>query len=222
MTLEIGLLALESLLLIFTIILLCYSIKEGKQRDKLIIEIGKATRVLSRQEYFLSIMDAMADAGDEIVGCITGRPPSDKDAKLMKNIVENIKRSTGKGVKIKYLMPKFPDRLHVGFHYMKAGAEVYYSSCLMVHNLRYIIVDDRVVVMGIPESTGEREATKKGYRIPSEGLAMVLKHYFATWEKQSNFQEYLLEVIRQTGATCEHISREYNIDVHELKKIVGE
>ena len=221
MSLEVGLLSLESLLLIFTIILLFYSIKEGKQRDKLIMEVGKATRVLTRQEYFLSIIDSMMDAKEEIVGCITGRPPTGDDRKMTRDIVDKIERMTRKGVRIKYLMPKFPDRLHLGFEYMKAGADVRYSSCLMVHNIRFIIIDDGIVVMGIPESTGEREATKKGYRIPSEGLAMVLKNYFNTCEKQTSFKDYLQEVIDQTGATLEHIAREYQIDVKELKRVAG-
>ena len=219
MTLEIGLLSLESLLLIFTIVLLFYSIKEGKQRDKLIMEVGKATRVLTRQEYFLTIIDSMLDAKEEIVGCITGRPPAGDDIRMTRTIMENIKQISKQGVRVTYILPKFPDRLHLGHKYMKAGADILYSSCLMVHNMRYIIVDERTVIMGVPESTGEKEATKKGYRIPSEGLAMVLKNYFNTCEKQSNFTEYLNEVMTQTGASVEHIAKEYGIDVEDLKKL---
>lgn len=220
MTLEIGLLLLESVLLLFTIVLLFYSIKEGKQRDKLIMEMGKATRVLTRQEYFLSIIDSMMDAKEEIVGCITGRPPSGDDVKMTRTIIENIKQVSKQGVRITYILPKFPDRLHIGCRYMKAGADIRYSSCLMVHNMRFIIVDDRTVVMGVPESTGEKEATKKGYRIPSEGLAMVLKNYFDTCEKQSTFQEYLKEVLKQTGASLEHLAKEYELNAEDLRKFV--
>jgi hypothetical protein len=221
MTLEIGLLALESILLIFTIILLIYSIKEGKQRDKLIMEVGKATKILTRQEYFLTIMDSMLDAESEIVGCITGRMPSGDDAKMTRDIIDTIERLTKKGVRIKYLMPRFPDRLHIGYLYSKAGAEVYYSGCLMVHNIRFIIVDEKIVVLGIPESVGEAEATKKGYRLPSEGLAMVLKNYFDTCERQASFVDYLKEVIEQTGASIDHLAREYRIDAEELKRLVS-
>ncbi len=221
MSIEIVLLSLESILLIVTIILLIYSIKEGKQRNKLILEMGKATKVLTRQEYFLAILDSMMDAKEEITGCITGRLPSGDDKRMVRDIIANIERMTKKGVRVRYLMPKFPDRLHLGYLYMKAGAEILYSSCLMVHNIRFIVIDDRIVVIGIPESIGEREATKKGYRIPSEGLAMMLKNYLDSCEKQSNFTEYLKEVISQTGATPEHIAREYQIDEKELKKLAG-
>ncbi|VAX29366.1 hypothetical protein MNBD_NITROSPIRAE02-319 [hydrothermal vent metagenome] len=219
MSIEIGLLSLESILLVATIVLLIYSIKEGKQRDRLILEVGKATKVLTRQEYFLTIIDSMMDAKEEITGCITGRPPTGDDSKMTRDIMENIERMTKKGVRIRYLMPKFPDRLYLGYLYMKAGAEILYSSCLMVYDMRFIIIDNKVVVIGVPESTGEKEATKKGYRIPSEGLAIVLKNYFDTCKNQSDFTGYLKEVIAQTGATPEHIAREYRIDEEELKKL---
>ncbi len=217
MTMELGLLLLESVLLAATVALLVYGIREGKQRYRLLEEVGKATKVFMRQEYFLSLMDAMLDAQREIVGCITGRPPLGDDIKTTRNIVDAIAKMSAKGVRIMYLLPKFPDRLPIGIRYTKAGAEVRFSSCLMVHNIRFTVVDERIVVLGIPESVGEREATKKGYRIPSEGLALVLKNYFNTCEKQATLREYLREVIEQTGATPEHLAREFGVDETALK-----
>ena len=220
MSLEIGLLSLESILLIATIILLVYSIKEGKQRDKLILEVGKATRILTRQEYFLNVIDAMMDAKEEIRGCITGRIPSDGDKARTRDIITTIKRRVKEGIRITYLLPKFPDRLHIGYLYARAGAEVLYSSCLMVHNIRFITIDGAIVIMGIPESTGEKQATKKGYRIPSEGLAMVLNNYFESCEKQINFSDYVKDVMTQTGASVKHLAREYQIDEEGLQKLL--
>lgn len=217
MSIEAVLLLLESILLIATIVLLIYSIKEGKQRDKLLIEVSRATKVLSRQEYFLTVVDSMMDAEREIIGTITGRPPKGDDKKLTKDVVEAIERLSKKGVKITYLLPKFPDRLHIGYLYVKAGAEVRYSNCVMVHNIRFIIVDENTVVLGIPEFTGEREATKKGYRIPSQGLAIILKNYFNQCENQIGFVDYLREVISQTGASTSHIAKEFDIDEEGLK-----
>ena len=221
MTLEIGLLALESILLVATIILVVYSIREGRQRDKLLLEMGKATKILTRQEYFLTVLDSMLGAQEEIVGCITGRIPAGDDKQMTRDIFSTIESIAKKGIRVKYLMPKFPDRLHMGYLYTKAGAEVLYSSCLMVHNMRFIIIDERIVVIGVPESVGETEATKKGYRIPSEGLAMVLRNYFNSCEKQMGFADYAREVMKQTGATLQHLAREYKIDEEELKKLAG-
>jgi len=217
MSIELGLLTLESVLLVVTIILLVYSIKEGKQRDRLLIEVSKATKVLSRQEYFLTVINSMTDAEKEIIGTITGRQPRGEDKKLTRDVIETIGMLSKKGVKITYLLPKFPDRLHIGYLYTKAGAEVRYSNCVMVHNIRFIVVDEKIVVLGIPEFTGEKEATKKGYRIPSEGLALILKDYFNQCKNQIGFVDYLKEVMSYTGASVSHLAKEINIDEEELR-----
>ena len=215
-----GLLILESVLLVATVIMLIYGLYEGKLRDELLREVGRATRVLTRQEYFLSIMDAMLDAKQEIIGCITGAPPSGDDMRMTRHIADAIGEVTRKGISVKYLLPKFPDRLQIGVLYAKAGAEVRFSSCLMVHNTRYIVVDERTVVLGIPEHVGEQEATKKGYTIPSEGLALILKSYFFECEQQAGLNEYIWEVMQQSGATLEHLAREFRLDEKDLKKFM--
>jgi hypothetical protein len=68
MTINTVLLILESILLVATIILLLYSIREGRGRRNLLLEVGKATRILTRQEYFLNVTDSMMDAKDEVAG----------------------------------------------------------------------------------------------------------------------------------------------------------
>ena len=218
MSIEFALILLESVLLIATIVLLIYSIREGKRRDGLLREVGRATKVLTRQEYFASIMDSMMDAKQEIIGCITGTPPTSDDIHMTRHIANAIEGMTRKGIRIKYLLPKFPDRLPIAVLYAKAGAEIRFSTCLMVHNLRYIVIDERIVVLGIPENIGEREATKKGFKIPSEGLALVLKNYFSECDRQNSLSEYIHEVTQQTGASLEHLAREFHLDENDLKK----
>jgi hypothetical protein len=219
MTIETGLLILESVLLFATIILLLFSLKEGRGRKNLLLEVERATKVLTRQEYFLTVTDTMMEAKTEVIGAITGRLPIGDDKKRTKSVIDNIERLTKNGVSVRYLMPKFPDRLHIGYMYKKAGAEIRYSDCVIVHDIRYMVVDDGVIVIGIPESTGEKEATKKGYRIPSEGLAAILKeHFYSCWDKNITFENYLKEVIKQTGATPKLLARELQIDEMELEK----
>lgn len=222
MQMETGLLIIESVLLVFTIVLLLYSIKEGKERKAIIEEIGKASRILTRQEYFIAVTDAMMDAKEEVVGCISGRLPREDDLKRTKDIMGRIEKVTGGGVRIKYLLPKFPDRLHIGALYAKAGAEVKYSPCLVVHDTRYIVTDDSLAVVGIAEGVGEKEATKKGYRIPSEGLADILREYFyRCWEGSLSYEEYVREVLKQTGASPKQLAREFQMDEKELEKLAA-
>ena len=222
MSIETILLVLESVLLVATIILLLYSIREGKDRRSLLLEVGKATKILTRQEYFLTVKDSMMDAKEEISGFITGRPPSEDDHKRVKDIIQNIERLTSQGIKVKYLMPKFHDRLQVGYLYTQAGAEVRYSPCAIANNIRYIIIDYRTAVIGMPECVGEKEATRKGYRIPSEGLASILKdHFYGCWEQSVPYEGYAKDVIRQTGATPKVLEKELHIDGKELERLAG-
>lgn len=220
MTIETFLLIIESVLLVATVILLLYSIKEGKGRKNLLLEVGKATKILTRQEYFLTVTDSMMDAKIEVIGFITGRLPAEDDKKRVKDITNNVKRLAEDGIKVRYLLPKFHDRLHIGYLYAKAGAEVRYSVCAIANNIRYIVVDERVVVIGIPESVGEKEATRKGFRIPSEGLASILKDYFnSCWEQSISYEDYVREVIKQSGVTPKLLEKELQIDVKELERI---
>lgn len=220
MHIETILLILESILLAFTVALLIYSIKEGKERKSLLLEVGRATKILTRQEYFLTVRDAMSEATSEVLACITGRFPTGDDVKRTKEIVETIERLVQRGVKVRYLIPKFPDRLYVGHLYTKAGAQVIYTSCLIVHDIRYTIVDDRVSVIGLPEATGEKEATKKGYRIPSEALASILKEHFINCaERALPYEAYIRELVSQTGATPKQLAREFHIDEEEIAKV---
>ena len=186
------------------------------------LEVEKTTKVLTRQEYFLTVMDAMLDSQVEVIGFITGRMPTGEDTKRTRAIVNNIERLYRQGVSVKYIIPKFHDRIHLGNMYCKAGAQIRYSTCAIVHDFRYIVVDDRIVVIGIPESTGEKEATRKGYRIPSEGLAAILKEYFnRCWGGNIGHADYVKEVIEQSGATLKVLAQELRISEEELEKIVS-
>ncbi len=94
MNVEFALLLLESGLLVATVIMLIYGIHEGKRRDTLLREVGRVIKVLTRQEYFFSIMEAMLDAKREIIGCVTGRPPSGDDVGMTRHIADAIERMT--------------------------------------------------------------------------------------------------------------------------------
>lgn len=85
MTLELGLLILESILLAATIILLLFSIKEGRSRRQLLLEVERTAKILTRGEYFLTVTDVMLYAKSEIIGCITGRLPSGDDKKRLQD-----------------------------------------------------------------------------------------------------------------------------------------
>jgi hypothetical protein len=220
MSLELGLLILESVLLAATIVLLLFSLREGRGRKSLLEEIGRATKILTRHEYFLAIGDTMNETQQELLGFITGRTPTGDDERRTRDVINHIERLRQRGVQIKYLLPKFNDRLHIGHLYSKAGAEIRYSSCALFHDIRYTVSDDRVVVVGIPEIMGEKEATKKGYRIPSEGLASILKeHFLSCWDPSTTYEGFVRETLRQTASTPRQLARELRIDETEIERL---
>ena len=219
--LGLGLLVLESVLLVVTVILLVFSIREGRERDKLIIEVGRATKMLSRHEYFITVTDSMMDAKEEVIGCITGRLPTGEDRKRTGDVINRIEKLASAGVKVKYLLPKFHDRLHVGWLYTQAGAEVRYIGCPLVDDFRYTVVDGKVSIIGIPENIGEKQATKKGYCIPSEGLSSILKdHFNGCWDEGITYEQYMKETLNQTGASPRGLAQELKMDESELERFM--
>jgi hypothetical protein len=216
--LELGLLVLESVLLVATLILLIVSLKEGRHRDELIKEVGRATKVMTRMEYFLTVTDTMLDAEREVLGRITGRRPSGDDLKRTEEIMGIIERLAKSGVAVKYLLPKFQDRLYMGLLYKKAGAEIRYTACKPEYDLRYTVVDSQVTIVGLPEEVGEKEATKKGYLLPSEGLSGILANDFhECWDGSATLDEYIKETMKQTGASSQTLAKELGIDQGELE-----
>jgi hypothetical protein len=204
MPLELGLLVLESVLLVATVTLLVLSLREGRARDSLIMELSKAVRILTRHEYFLSVNDAMMDARDEVVACITGRLPAGEDRKRTREVVNHIERLAASGIKVKYLLPKFQDRLHIGWLYTRAGAEVRYSGCPLVLDFRYTVVNNRVVIIGVPEEIG-----------------ILRKHFYDCWKDTVPYDEYLKETLSHTGVTPRVLAEELRIEESEFDRIAG-
>lgn len=222
MSIEIVLLILESVLLVATIILLIYSIREGGKRRDLLVGVSKATKTLSLVEYFLAVIDSMMEAREEVIGCVTGRRPAGDNMKRVKDIVSAIEKLTSRGVQVKYVFQKFQDRLYMGYIYSRAGAEVRYCSCPFIHSLRFVTVDGGLTVISIPEGGGENEPTRKGYQIPSEGLGAILKaHFYGCWSGDLPFTEYLAEVLEQTGAPIKQLALEMGIEVKELEEFLA-
>jgi hypothetical protein len=74
---------------------------------------------------------------------------------------------------------------------------------------------------------GEKEPTKKGYRIPSIGIAAIMReHYDRCWNGKITFtyEEYVKEVIEglkkiKPQFSFEPLARELGLPVEELKRI---
>jgi len=223
MNIESALLLLESLLLLATVVLLATSIRESRQRNSLMLEVSRATKTLTRMEYFQAVVDSISESEKEVIGVVTGhRLKGVDDERRISNILKVIGNAVNRGVVVRFLLPHFHDRLYMGYLYTAAGAEVRYSSCSMVHSIRYNVVDNRLVVMGIPEAASEEASTNKGHRLPSEALALIMsQHFYGCWENNINFKTYLAQVMQQSGASLQTLSQETGLDIAKLKELLA-
>jgi hypothetical protein len=222
MQVETALLALESALLILTVALLLYSIREGRARSRMMLEVARATRTLTRLEYFQTVADSMAEAKEEIIGCVTGhRQTGDEDFRRINNILDLVAKAVKRGVIVRYLLPKFHDRLYMGYFYTRAGAEVRYTTNAETYDLRYSLVDRRLVVIGIPEAISDEAHTNKGHLLPSEALGGIMRgHFYECWEQNLTFEEYLREVMAQTGTSVERLAMETGLEKGKLEALL--
>ena len=223
MNLELTLLLMETLLLAVTLTLLAFSVRESRQRHHLITEVDMATRALTRLEYFQCVNESILGAKHEIMACITGRRPTqDEDKHKVESLISALEKATSRGVRVRYLLPKFQDRLYIGFLFSKAGAEVRYSANSVVSSLRYMVIDGKTVVMGIPETTAGKTVTRKGHHLPSKALAEIMTAHFNSLSAHDmTLQEYAQNVMHQTGTTIETMAAEFKLEPRELQGILG-
>jgi hypothetical protein len=92
----------------------------------------------------------------------------------------------------------------MGSLYTTAGAEIRYHRRLIVNDLRYMVVDGKLVVIGLPEKSGEREPTRQGYAIPSEGMANLFRDHFERFWKSPEalpYDVYLKDLVSEITKT---------------------
>lgn len=206
------LLLVELLLLIPTLSLLILGRREERGRQVLIKEITKTAKMLSRQEYFNSVLFGMQTGSISIRGSITGSAPTNaEEEELVAKIVEQIKRSKKNhgDLKIQYLLPRSQDRLSVAYRYKSSGADVRFHRSLIVNDLRYMTVDGKITVFALPTSAGDDQPTKEGYLIPSETLAEVISKSFEDkWKDAVEYEVYAKEVLSEIRSTTRNVSNE--------------
>ncbi len=226
---ELALLSVEFVLLVATLIVLLMSKRELRGRNELLRLLGMAISVLTRNEYFTAVKDALMNSKKEVLAVITGSPPRDEaEEEILDEIVEKAREAARRGVKLRYLIPKSAGHLYVGYLLSRAGAEVKYRAGIAVYDLRYMVVDGRHIVIGQPRSQGEEEPTKKGYVINSPTLASLLKsHFKGHWNSEDSepYESYATKEIASIvnanpGIKLEIIAGQLKISVEEASRLL--
>lgn len=227
---QILLLIVELVLLVATLFIVQTSRKEQRGREQLIQEMYKAARIVSREDYFNHVMEGYQTASQNVLARVTGKKPHESEKEMVEHLISTIGMAIGtRGVEIRLLLPKSPGRISVGYRYTTVGATVRYHPGIIASDVRYMIIDDKTVVMGISEKTGEQEPTKTGYRIPSEGLAGVLKTDFTKlWESKEaiDYEKYVQEILasvkRSTpDVSAQLVSDQLDLDIEEVNRLLN-
>jgi hypothetical protein len=206
------LLIVELVLLVPTLLLLVLGRREERGRAELLKEITKTAKMLTRQEYFNSVLYGMQRATLSISGSITGSvPATPQDEELVARIVDQIVhcKKNQKQLVIRYLLPRSQDRLSIASRYTSAGAQVRFHRSLIVSDLRYIVVDGKIAIIGIPKSAGDDQPTREGYVLPSEELGEIISENFEKkWSEAAPYDEYAREVLSDITSTNPNLSDE--------------
>ncbi|MDV3244726.1 MAG: hypothetical protein LYZ66_06100 [Nitrososphaerales archaeon] len=208
---NLALLGVELFLLIVTITLLTLNRREQHGRDRLLDRLSAATDVVSRQEYFVTVLGSIQGARRTLCGVVTGSAPPTEEGEVIHQVTNAISQAVAKGVKVQYLLPSAPDRLQMAQRYVNAGAEVRFNPEVLVSDARYMVVDNQSVVIGVPERKGRNEPTRKGYVVPSESVASLFRDEFEKrWDSKEAkaYLAYLAEVVGKARQSNPAISAE--------------
>jgi hypothetical protein len=101
------------------------------------------------------------------------------------------------------------------------------GPALLVSDLRYIIVDDRLTVLGLPSATGEDQPTREGYSIPSEALAEIFENQFQTkWEQAVDYDIFARAVLveirnHSPNVSSKLLSGQLSIPAEEIERLLS-
>ncbi len=225
-SIDMLLLIVELILLISTFIVIVLHRKEEKARETLVEKMLHTARIVSRQEYFNSVIFGIQGASKQIMGSITGSKPSNEVMEQVNRISQELSRAKEKGISIRYLVPKSSDRLKVACIYAKSGAEVRFHPGLLVFDLRFMVIDGKHVVLGFPSEKGEDKPTREGYLIPSDGLAEMLEEIFEKrWKEAQACDEYLKDIVMElkkhnNQVSASKLSQELEVPIDLIEKVL--
>jgi hypothetical protein len=200
-TVQILLLAVELILLVPTLSLLILNRREIGARETLMRHFSSVADVITRQEYFVAVVDAIQRSERTLVGSVTGSSPLNEEGEVIRHILGSIAEASKRGVQLRYLLPLAPDRLKMGSLYSKNGAKVKFSPAVLVSDARYMCIDSKTVIIGVPERQGRDEPTRKGYTVQSESVSrLFMREFEELWEspQSKSYDQYLRELVGQT------------------------
>ena len=74
-------------------------------------------------------------------------------------------------------------------------------------DLRFVVLDGKTAVLGLPVTAGQDQPTREGYMIPSEGLSEILASQFdSKWASGVSYDDYIGEVLKEIKSHNPNVS----------------
>ncbi len=207
--LQLPLLVVELILLAVTLSLIAITRREFKGRGELMRRVSHATDAITKQEYFATVINTIQAAERYVYGVVTATPPTPAETAMVGVVMGSLSKAAARGVSVRYVVPHSPDRLPMARSYKMAGAELRFHPGLVVNDARFMIADDRSVIIGVPDRNGGDQPTKKAHNITSESVAHLFRERFESqWDsgEAKTYSQYLLELVAKARETTPNVS----------------
>jgi hypothetical protein len=206
-----ALLSVEIILLLLTILLLIYSSRERRQRQNLLNLLIDTIKVLTREEYFNIVVEELDNAKKSVCAIVTGEKPSENSAKFVERILKALKKAEDKGSSLRYIIPASPETLEMGLKYIQSGCDVRYNQNIIINELRFMVVDERRIVIGMPDKVDKLtcdvdqaelcKPTRRGVLLQSEALSKVFSNYFnSLWDSSIEYSAFAKQMAKEKSS----------------------
>ncbi len=94
---QLPLLIVELFFLVATVSLLVLNRREQKSKEKMMNHFTSVADVITRQKYFIAVVDAIQRAERYLCGSVTGSPPTHEEGEVIQQILSAISDASRRG-----------------------------------------------------------------------------------------------------------------------------
>jgi hypothetical protein len=180
-------------LLVMDLVMLRFARRERQERkehisalDANINEIKGSTETLTRRDYEQEIIRGLRGAEKRIY-CYWHSLHPVGESEAYKEINEQLIEKHKEGVDVRLVVAGEPSRIAPAFELVKGDVPVLFKNSLVVSDLRFSIFDDKLTVLGVPESAvKDGKPSRHGVDISSRKLnALLAQHFEAELSKKT-------------------------------------
>ncbi len=199
---------------------------EAEERSRHIEAIEAASELLNRTEYEQLIIDQVAHA-DERILCFWYSLHAEEHDESYTKINCLLDAADDRGVVVRVVTSQQTPRIYPAFQLVERGVELRFQETLLGDDLRFMLADRDMSVLGLPASNGpdERQSVH-GVGVPGRKLSSLLFGYFESqWSDAAEYEEYVGRLVRRgiddDETRAELVATELQLPVQEVRRLAA-